>query len=501
MRVIFISTDKKILEPDSAVVRRFEDYKKLFDEVQVVVLNRNIFSAYKTAKNLIETRLNDKVGQDSKLKIENCIVSTQDPFETGIIGVLLKLKFGLPLQIQLHTDFNNKYFLLSTPLNFVRFFLAHLILPFADSVRVVSERVKKNIGELGKNVSVLPISQEEALKHLVPKTSPWKKTQEKITILIVARLEKEKDIGTAIKVFAQISKKYPIAEFVIVGEGRQRKNLEKLSKDLNVFDKVKFVGWQNDVVGFFENSHIYISTSLFEGYGMSLVEAASTKIPLVLSDAGIAGDVFKNNESAFICPPKNVECFVSALRKLLDDENLRIQMGESSYATAMASVLSKEAYLIRFKELIDTTPKSDLGESSFARMCQFVALIIERNRVLRFILAGGTSALSQITVLYVFTDLLGIWYLYSSILSFIIALFISFTLQKFWAFKDRTMNDAHIQFFKYTIIIFIGLILNTSMMYFLVDILNIWYILSQIITGAFIAVVNFLSYKKFIFNK
>lgn len=492
MRVIFISTDKKIYEPGSAVTRRFEDYKKLFDEVYIVVLNRNIFSAYKTAKSIIH---------NSKFIIQNLIISSQDPFETGIVGVLLKLKFGLPLQIQLHTDFNNKYFLLSTPLNFVRFFLAHLILPFADSVRVVSERVRSNIGELAQNVNVLPISQGEALKNLVPKASPWEK-KEKITILTVARLEKEKDLETAIRVFAQILNKYPNTEFVIVGEGSERKNLEKLANDLELQEKVKFAGWQNNVVRFFENAHIYISTSLFEGYGMSLVEAASAKMSMVLSDAGIAGEIFRDGESAFICKPKDIVCFTSALEQLIKDENLRAQMGERAFSAVLAHVISKETYLDRFKELvINTVPKSDLGESSFARMCRFAVLIIERNRVLRFILAGGTSALSQIAVLYLLTDVFGIWYLYSSILSFVFALFLSFTLQKFWAFRDRGITGTHVQFAKYAVVIFFGLLINTTMMFLLVDMLHLWYILAQIITGAFIAVVNFFSYKKFIFNK
>ncbi|MEK9185679.1 MAG: glycosyltransferase, partial [Patescibacteria group bacterium] len=491
----FISTDKKILEPGSAVAGRFEDYKKLFDEVHAVVLNRNIFSAYKTVKKLF--RISDSrlaVGQVGFRASRDVVISVQDPFETGIVGIMLKLKFGVPLQIQLHTDFNNKYFLLSTPLNFARFFLAHLILPLADSVRVVSERVKRSIVELNPNITVLPIYIEKSeIRNPKSETNAENK---KITILAVARLEKEKDLETAIKAFKIINRKYPNTEFVIVGDGRERKKLEKIAGK-----NVKFLGWRDDIYNLYTQADIYISTSLFEGYGMSMVEAASVKMPMVLSNAGIAGEVFEDGISALVCKPKDINCFTSALEKLIKDENLRLQMGESSYTAAMTSVISKETYLNRFKEMIvNTTPKSDLGRSVFVRMCRFAALIIERNRVLRFILAGGTSALSQIAVLYLFTDLLGIWYLYSSMLSFIFALFISFTLQKFWAFRDRALSQIHFQFAKYAVVILIGLLLNTALMYFFVDIVGIWYILSQIITGAIIAVFNFLSYRKYIFK-
>jgi len=490
MKVLLISTDQKVFDPNSAVSKRIAKCRKLFEQLDVVVLDGTflrVFRAYKEVK---------KITENSKLKIENYVVSTQDPFETGLIGVFLKLFYGVPLQIQLHTDFNNKYFLLSSPLNFIRFFIAHLTLPFADSVRAVSKRVAESIRELNKNMTILPIYTEVQTANRKPQVD-----SEKITVLTIARLEKEKDIGTAIKAFAKIAKNNPNTEFVIVGDGSQRKNLELVTSNLKLETRVKFVGWQNDLGQFYATADIYFSTSLFEGYGMSIIEAGSAGIPLVISDAGIAGEVFRNGESALICKPKDVSCFASMLEKLLENENLRMRMGKVALSAVLAHKMSSEEYLAAYKKGIESAA-AGFQKSNFAGRCmKFLKSVFKGNKVLRFILAGGTATLSQIVALYIFTDIIGVWYLYSSILSFAIALFISFTLQKFWAFRDKVMQNAHVQFVKYTVVIFIGLLLNTAMMFLLVDILHLWYILAQIITGALIAVFNFISYKKFIFNK
>jgi putative flippase GtrA len=194
-----------------------------------------------------------------------------------------------------------------------------------------------------------------------------------------------------------------------------------------------------------------------------------------------------------------VNCFVSALDKLLLSEDLRVQMGEAANRAVMLHQTAHEDYLASFKRGIEAT--AGFQKRSFAgRYLEFIKVVFRGNKVLRFILAGGTSALSQIAILYLFTDILGLWYLYASILSFVIALFISFTLQKFWAFRDKAIRGVHAQFMKYAMIIFVGLLLNTTLMFLLVDLLHFWYILAQIITGALIAVFNFLSYRKYIFK-
>lgn len=121
-------------------------------------------------------------------------------------------------------------------------------------------------------------------------------------------------------------------------------------------------------------------------------------------------------------------------------------------------------------------------------------------RTLKFLIAGGTAAATDLTLLYVLTDVYHVWYLLSAILAFAIAFGVSFTLQKFWTFDDQSVDGIHAQLGMYLIIALIGLGLNTLAMFALVDHIGLHYIVAQILASAFIAVGNFFAYKHLIFK-
>ncbi|MEK7642537.1 MAG: glycosyltransferase [Patescibacteria group bacterium] len=513
MKVLSIGTDRKIFEEGSAVRERAIKYGKLFDELHMVVFSTRIMnyeSRIKISENVFVYPTNSRnkllyisdafkiskpIIHNSDPIIQDLVISAQDPFETGIVGLLLKLRYGLSLQIQLHTDFANKYFIIHSFLNFLRFPLGLFVLSFADSVRVVSNRIKRSINSLSHNIVVLPIYTH--INELRIKNYELSKNSEIIKFLTVARLEKEKDLETAIKAFALADLDVEDPErsrrtvFTIVGDGSERESLELLAKSLEIEHKVKFVGWQSDLTEFYQNADIYISTSLYEGYGMSVVEAASYGLPLVLSDAGVAGDFFKDKEEALICKQKDVNGFAQAMSLLLPDLVLRKNMGQKAKEAVSKYKISYSEYLEKYKNLMKQA--QDFHNLNYG--------LFKKNILLRYLVAGIIAASTNIGLLYIFTDIFKIWYLYSSLLSFVIAVVLSFILQKFWTFNDRETEKVHHQFGRFLGVAILGIGINTVCMYILVDILSIWYIFAQIITGAIIAIFNFLMYKFFIFRQ
>ncbi|MFH1583341.1 MAG: GtrA family protein [Candidatus Falkowbacteria bacterium] len=119
----------------------------------------------------------------------------------------------------------------------------------------------------------------------------------------------------------------------------------------------------------------------------------------------------------------------------------------------------------------------------------------------RFLIAGGTSALVNFSLLYFFTDILGFWYLLSSVLSFIVSFFVSFYLQKFWTFGDKNKDILHKQLIIYLLLALFNLVVNTVLMYVLVDLFGLWYMLAQFFVTGTIATWNFMAYKFFVFNQ
>lgn len=137
-------------------------------------------------------------------------------------------------------------------------------------------------------------------------------------------------------------------------------------------------------------------------------------------------------------------------------------------------------------------------------------ILNKRKTIVKYIISGGTAAVTDLILLYLFTEVLKIHYLLSSSLAFIIAFFISFYLQKFWTFRDNNREKMYQQMSLYLAVGIVNLAVNAGGMYVLVEHvlpnyvvagIEITYILSQIIMGAFIAVFSFLIYRFVIFKK
>lgn len=121
-------------------------------------------------------------------------------------------------------------------------------------------------------------------------------------------------------------------------------------------------------------------------------------------------------------------------------------------------------------------------------------------KVLRFLISGGTATATNLAILYALTSIFGIWYLVSAVFSYAASFFVSFSLQKFWTFRDSSREGMHIQAGAYFAVGAGNLILNTIMLYVFVEYADVHYLLAQLISGALIAVESYFLYHFFIFR-
>ncbi len=375
MNIISIGTDRKIFEEGSPVRERMIEYGKLFTELHIIVFSKadtgleawriadnvwiyptNSFSKFMYMRDGVA--LAKKVIQLRKFTPETTIVTTQDPFETGKVGAKLKAIYKFPLQVQVHTDLFSPYFR-SSFLNKIRVRFAQSVLPQANEIRVVSERIKHSLMEksaiVADKIDVLPIYidmkkfdsvPEVSLKSKYPQFSPL--------ILMASRFAPEKNIGSGIEIFSEVLKKYPKAGLVIVGEGAEESKLKKLIKKFGVQASVVFKSWQPDLGGFLKTSDIFLSTSLFEGYGLALAEAAYCGVPIVTSDVGIAGNILIDGKSAGVCPVNNVECFVGKISSLIDNSEMAANyISQAKESIVQNLIQDKQEYLEKYKSYLE----------------------------------------------------------------------------------------------------------------------------------------------------
>lgn len=127
---------------------------------------------------------------------------------------------------------------------------------------------------------------------------------------------------------------------------------------------------------------------------------------------------------------------------------------------------------------------------------------IERTLLLiRYLFSGGLSFATNIVFLYIFATFFHIWYLLASTFAFIVAFVVSFLAQKFITFQDKSRDRVPREVSLYLALALFNLGANALMMYTLVDIFNIQYLISQVISAGLIAVWNLAIYRYIIFPK
>jgi putative flippase GtrA len=121
-------------------------------------------------------------------------------------------------------------------------------------------------------------------------------------------------------------------------------------------------------------------------------------------------------------------------------------------------------------------------------------------KTIKYIISGGTAAIVDLAFLAIFVDIFKINYLISAVLAFLIAFSVSFILQKFWTFQDKSTEGVHKQATIYFIVSSANLGINTLLMYLFVDHFHIHYFLSQILASGLLAISSYYIYSRFIFK-
>lgn len=364
MKVLTIGSDRNLFK-DSAVLDRVKQYSDKTEEYYVIVfstksqkLNEKVLGNLHLIPTNSFTRLHyvfDAFRISKKIfkkeeDLKNWVVTTQDPFEAGMVGCLLKNKFKVKLQIQIHTDFLSPYFK-NTALNRLRVLISKFVIPKADGLRVVSSVIRDSLvqkfSSLKDKIDILPIWVDSNIDYID------RKDDLNMKVLVVSRLEKEKRIDIVLNVFKQVLKKINNVELIIAGDGSLRKDLEFQVEKLGL-NNVNFLGWYDDVSKLFIESNVYLLTSDFEGYGMTLLQAGSFGCAIVTTRVGLAKtDLFKDGENSYVCEVGAIDEISNKITDLLLDKNKRISFAQNMKESIKKLDKSREEYVREYISLLE----------------------------------------------------------------------------------------------------------------------------------------------------
>ncbi len=365
MNLYIFGTDRNIFSEDSYIFKRSLDYSKKVDSLHIIVfsLKRN-FLTQKQIGNLHIYPTNSYIKIfyfiDAFItfykiykKNSSAVLSSQDPFEIGLFSVFISKLFSIPLQIQIHTNLFDSNFRKSF-INKIRFHISKLSLRFSKRIRVVSVDIKnKLISDFGISnpIDVLPISID---LYSIDNTLPLDLVSlygDFKFILVASRLTVEKKVDSIIKSFAILLSNFKNAKLIICGDGDQRKYLEKLTIQLNIDKNVVFVGWQKNVFSYMKSSDLFISTSDFEGYGMSLVEAVFCLCPVISTNTGISSLFLKDGISCFFVQNSDFNYISDKMYNILRDDKLASSLSKNAL-TALNTFYNKGDYTDQYINLL-----------------------------------------------------------------------------------------------------------------------------------------------------
>jgi glycosyltransferase involved in cell wall biosynthesis len=146
-------------------------------------------------------------------------------------------------------------------------------------------------------------------------------------LLAVCRLEPQKGVDVAIRALHDI----PDAQLVVLGEGPQRAELERLARDLGV--PVYLPGRVPDVAAWLRRAAVLVHPARWEGFGLALLEALLASRPVVATNVSSIPEIVVDGETGLLVPPDDPEALAAAVNRVLADP---AGYGERGRARALA---------------------------------------------------------------------------------------------------------------------------------------------------------------------
>jgi glycosyltransferase involved in cell wall biosynthesis len=217
---------------------------------------------------------------------------------------------------------------------------ARAIYEHADRVVLLSKAAVREAVEFGLDplkAEVLGVAIEQDLFQPLPRPRSDMRRELGIpnapTVLFIGRINfAEKGVGVLLEAFALVQKAIPAAQLVIVGGGEIARAEHEIMS-LGIGAKVRLAGKKqfDDLPKYISSADVFAVPSLWmEAFGQVTIEAMSCGIPVVTSDAGASPEINIDGETGFVTPAGDAQALASAIKKLLQDENLRKRMGEAA---------------------------------------------------------------------------------------------------------------------------------------------------------------------------
>jgi glycosyltransferase involved in cell wall biosynthesis len=216
--------------------------------------------------------------------------------------------------------------------------LASLLYRWADRLvgplTTVTVCVSENDQSAGIRARTCSAEQTVVIRNAVPLDAIPRARHEgpRPLLVSVGRLKAPKDSLTLVRALAAL----PAGSFeaLIVGDGPDRPALEDELRVLGLDDRVRLVGERHDVQALLADGDVFVLSSTSEGLPVSVLEAMAAELPVVASRVGGVPELVVDGKTGLLVPPGDPHELAAALRRLVNDRDLRRRLGAAGRVRA-----------------------------------------------------------------------------------------------------------------------------------------------------------------------
>ena len=224
----------------------------------------------------------------------------------------------------------------------------------SDAVTAVSESLRKSTYEhfkVNREIEVVP-------NFIVPNMDTMRVNEEmrskyasknEVILCHISNFRKVKRVEDVIQVFAKVNAKIN-SKLILVGDGPERYNCEKLARELNLTDRIIFLGKLRDTVHVLQIADVFLLPSETESFGLAALEAMAESVPVISSNTGGISEVNQHGYSGFLSDVGDIDDMVKNTLFLLEPETLKqfkINALERSKHFSLVNILPKYEAIYR----------------------------------------------------------------------------------------------------------------------------------------------------------
>ncbi len=346
-RVLFISRDESLLNPDQQSLDGYTNIADLFDEVHILILRQGIPTktpVLRVSDNVWLYTATDyswwltplagfNLAKDQLVFAEGFrpdLIVARDPFESGALAWYLGKKYERPVQIHVLENYFRSDFLIQKGNRWRRWF-ARFILARSKSVRTNTRLIFELLTKKFKifDLALLPrFNNYEQLMKLPPTIDLKEKYKPFIFIMLyVGRLTHDSAFPKALD-GARFGLRNPRLGLIVLGSGPAQKEFVDRANMLKIREQVVFEPRIEgaDIIPYLKSANVLIVPDTGPESEEVVLKGAAAGIPLIMARTPAREDIFVDGESALLCDPNSADDFSLKLNILLNDIVLRRQM-------------------------------------------------------------------------------------------------------------------------------------------------------------------------------